>query len=57
MFDWKLLYHDALIYGLILSFALTIFMVISGAIALDAFVNDYPPDIKQKSGPHANRIS
>ena len=57
MFDWQLLYQEALIYGLVLSLALTILMVICGAIALDAFVDDYPPDIKQKYGPMSPRAA
>ena len=55
MFDWQLLFYHALIYGLALSLVLTILTVISGTIALDMFVDDYPPDIKQKYGPMSPR--
>ena len=57
MFDWQLLFYDALIYGLALSVALTILLVISGTIALDMFVDDYPPDIKKKYGPMSARAA
>ena len=57
LLDWQLLFYDALIYGLVLSLVLTILLVISGAIALDMFVNDYPPDIKQKYGPMSPRTA
>jgi hypothetical protein len=57
--DWQLLFYDALICGLVLSLALTILTAISGAIALDMFVDKYPPDIKEKYGrmsPRAARL-
>jgi len=46
-----------LIYGLVLSFVLTILLFIAGAIALDMFVGDYPPEIRQKYGPMSPRAS
>ena len=57
MFDWQLLFYDALVDGLVLSLILTILTVIAGAIALDMFVDDYPPDIKQKYGPMSARAA
>jgi hypothetical protein len=57
MLDWNILFYDALIYGLVLSVVLTTLTVISGAIALDMFVDDYPPDIKQKYGPMSLRAA
>ena len=57
MLDWHLLFYDALIYGLVLSLSLTILTVISGAIALDMFVGDYPPDIQQRYGPMSPRAA
>jgi len=57
MFDWQLLIYDALICGLILSLVLTILLIISGAVSLDMFVDDYPPDIKQKYGPMSKRAA
>jgi hypothetical protein len=57
MLDWQLLFYEALLYGLVLSLVLTILTVISGAIALDMFVDDYPPDIKQKYGPMSLRAA
>ncbi|MEZ4662829.1 MAG: hypothetical protein R2911_35210 [Caldilineaceae bacterium] len=55
MFDWQRLFYDAVIYGLALSLVLTILLAVSGAIALDMFVDNYPPDIKQKYGPMSPR--
>lgn len=55
MLDWQILFYDALLYGLVLSVVLTILTVISGVIALDMFVDDYPPDVKQKYGPMSPR--
>jgi hypothetical protein len=57
LLDWHILFSDALIYGLVLSVVLTILTVISGAIALDMFVDDYPPDIKQRYGPMSPRAA
>lgn len=57
MLDWNILFYDALIYGLVLSVVLTILTVISGSIALDMFVDNYPPDIKQKYGPMSPRAA
>jgi hypothetical protein len=57
LFDWQLLFYDALSYGLVLSLVLTILVVISGTIALDMFVDNYPPDIKQKYGPMSPRAA
>ncbi len=57
MLDWYLLFYEALFSGLVLSFVLTILMVVSGAIALDMFVDNYPPDIKQKYGPMSPRAA
>jgi len=51
MFNWHSVFRDALISGLVLSLALTALSVISGAIALDMFVDKYPPDIREKYGP------
>lgn len=55
--DWSLLLKGALLYGLGLSLALTAIMIASGAVALDMFVGDYPPDIRQKYGPMSPRAS
>jgi hypothetical protein len=57
MLDWQILFYDALVYGLVLSVVLTILTVISGAIALDMFVDDYPPEIRQKYGPMSPRAA
>ena len=59
MLGWQILFYDALFYGLVLSVVLTSLTVISGAIALDMFVDYYPPDIKQEYGalsPRAARL-
>jgi hypothetical protein len=53
--DWSILLREALLYGLGLSLALTAIMIVSGAVALDMFVSDYPPDIQQKYGPMSPR--
>lgn len=55
--DWYRLFCNALINGLILSLLLTILVVIGGAIALDMFVDNYPPDIQQKYGPMSLRAA
>ncbi len=49
--DWHIVLRAALTCGLVLSVALTALSVISGAIALDMFVDKYPPDVRQKYGP------
>ena len=53
--NWPLLFKSALLYGLGLSFALTTIMIISGAVAADMWVSDYPPDIRLKYGPMSPR--
>jgi hypothetical protein len=55
--DWQRVFYDALIYGLVLSLVLTILTAISGAFALDVFVDKYPPDIKNKYGPMSARAA
>jgi hypothetical protein len=55
--DWNLLITRALINGLWLSGVLTLIMIISGLIALDMWVGDYPPDIRQKYGPMSPRAA
>ncbi len=57
MFDWQRLFYDALIFGLVLSLVLTLFSAISGAVALDMFVDNYPPAIQQKYGPMSPRAA
>ena len=57
MVDWRLFLCAGLICGLALSLVLTVLMVICGSIALDIFVDDYPPDIKQKYGPMSPRAA
>jgi hypothetical protein len=57
--NWSHLFYYAIISGLVLSLVLTILSVIGGAVALDMFVGDYPPDIRQKYGhmsPRAARL-
>jgi hypothetical protein len=55
--DWNLLFREALISGLVLSLILTIFSVVAGSIALDMFVDNYPPEIRQKYGPMSPRAA
>jgi hypothetical protein len=55
--DWNLLFYYASIFGLALSLVLTMITIVSGAIALDMFVGDYPPDIQQKFGPMSPRAA
>jgi hypothetical protein len=55
--SWPLLFSAALICGLVLSLALTAIMVFSGALALDMWVGDYPPDIRAKYGPMSARAA
>jgi hypothetical protein len=55
--DWSHLLTSAVICGLVLSLGLTTIMIISGAVAPDMWVGDYPPDIKEKFGPMSARAS
>lgn len=55
--DWTLLFSRALLNGVWLSLVLTLIMIISGRIALDMWVGDYPPDIRQKYGPMSARAA
>lgn len=57
MIDWQFLIFHALKFGLGLSLALTVFMLISGSVALDMFIDDYPPAIKEKYGPMSPRAA
>jgi hypothetical protein len=57
LLDWSLIFYGALICGAALSLVLTGLMTVSGSIALDMFVGDYPPDIKQKYGPMSARAA
>lgn len=50
-----ILIQNALIFGAALSTVLVILMVISAAIVPDMWVNDYPPDIRDKYGPMSER--
>jgi hypothetical protein len=45
----------ALINGLWLSLILVLIMLVSGFVALDMWVGDYPPDIRAKYGPMSDR--
>ena len=51
MSGWPELVTAAIINGALLSLTLVVIMVISGAVALDMWVGDYPPDIRDKYGP------
>ena len=55
--DWTVLLSRALINGVWLSLTLTVIMIISGFIALDMWVGDYPPDVQQKYGPMSARAA
>lgn len=55
MTDWPVLIQTAVVYGLGLSVALTVLMVISGRVVPDMWVGDYPPDIREKYGPMSKR--
>ena len=55
MLDWTLLIGRALAWGLGLSLVLVIIMIISGIVAPDMWVGDYPPDIRDKYGPMSPR--
>jgi len=57
LFDWHTLFNSALVHGLGLSLVLVAIMLISGRIALDMWVGDYPPDIRQKYGPMSARAA
>lgn len=51
MLDWNSILGSALAYGLVLSAVLVVIMLISGTLALDMWVGDYPPEIRRKYGP------
>jgi hypothetical protein len=55
MTNWSLLFNSALLNGLALSLTLTAIMIVSGVVAADMWVGDYPPDIKEKYGPMSPR--
>jgi len=55
MANLNLLLRGALVYGIGLSLVLTVIMLISGVIAQDLFVDDYPPDIRWKYGEMSPR--
>ena len=57
MVDWTLLITRALLNGVWLSLTLTAIMLVSGAIALDMWVGDYPPEIRHKYGPMSARAA
>jgi hypothetical protein len=42
---------------LVLSIVLTTIAIISGAIAPDMWVGDYPPDIRERFGPMSPRAA
>jgi hypothetical protein len=54
---WTEILNAALLYGLGLCLVLTTIAVVSGAAALDMWVGDYPPDIRQKYGPMSPRAA
>jgi len=56
LYDWIIITR-ALVNGAWLSLVLTVIMLISGLIALDMWVGDYPPDVKQKYGPMSPRAA
>jgi hypothetical protein len=45
-----MLLQNALLFGVLLSVLIVILMVASSAVALDMWLDDYPPDIKAKYG-------
>lgn len=51
MLSWPALVNAALVNGAILSIALVVIMFMSGKLALDMWVGDYPPDVRAKFGP------
>lgn len=51
MLDWYIIVRDAFVCGLVLSLALTTLLVIGSSIALDMFVDNYPPDVQKRYGP------
>jgi len=55
--NWQVVVYDALICGVGLSLVLTLFAALSGAIALDMFVDNYPPAIQAKYGPMSARAA
>jgi hypothetical protein len=54
---WPALFSSAVLNGVWLSLILTLIMIISGLIALDMWVGDYPPDIRARYGPMSARAA
>lgn len=55
MLSWSALVNAALLNGAVLSITLVVIMFISGMLALDMWVGDYPPDVREKFGPMSAR--
>ncbi|HET6847103.1 MAG TPA: hypothetical protein VFH29_09730 [Anaerolineales bacterium] len=55
MLNWPALVNAALVNGAVLSITLVLIMFVSGKLALDMWVGDYPPDVRQKFGPMSAR--
>jgi hypothetical protein len=52
---WQLLLKTSASFGLLLSLALTVVMIVSFALAPEMWVGDYPPDVKARYGPMTPR--
>lgn len=57
MLNWPIIIRDAFVCGLVLSLALTALLVIGGRVALDMFIDNYPPDVQQKYRPMSPRAA
>lgn len=57
MFDWNAIITGAFINGAWLSLVLTVIMLLSGTLALDMWVGDFPPDIRERYGPMSARAA
>lgn len=57
MSDWTDILRSAAFNGVWMSITLTVIMIISGLIALDMWVGDYPPAIQARFGPMSPRAA
>lgn len=55
MTSWSLLVGAAVVSGLVLCVVVTVIMAFSSIVALDMWVDNYPPGVRTKYGPMSDR--
>jgi hypothetical protein len=53
--DWAIILNHSLVYGLILSAALSVLILVSLKINPEMWLQDYPPDVKAAWGPMSDK--